>query len=139
MMGKLSSNPKEARHDIALILAIKYKEEMGRANGRTMLTTPIEEKYDTIAKVLFKSKFKSLLNYVIKNEPGFDPRATSIAQGKTPLGFVGADATYDEKGNVRAPLGFVKKPQTLDEDGNVQPGLGFLDEGNGSRGGLGFL
>ena len=138
-MIKLNPNLKEVRHDIALILAIKYKEEMGRANGRTMLTSPIERKYDILAKVLFKSKFKSLLNYVVINEPNFDLRATNAAKGITPPGFIGASVTYDEKGKPRSPLGFMKKPVYLDEEGNPQPGLGFLDDGSSSRGGLGFL
>ena len=140
MMAKLAPNPKQARHDIALVLASKYQEEMGRANGNSMLTRPIEEKYDTVANVLFKSKFQNLLNYIYKHEPHLDPRNTNIQQGKTPPGFIGVETTYDEKtGEARPPLGFMTRPKRVNEEtGEVEPGLGFLDEGH-KRGGLGFL
>lgn len=137
-MGKL--NPREARHDIALILAAKYTEEMGRANGNAMLTRTIDKKYDTAAKTLFNSRFSSLLNYVHKNEPNFDIQATNLAQGKTPPGFIGVQPTITDNGEFRAPLGFMKKPARVNEEtGEVEPGLGFLDDGPTKRGGLGFL
>jgi len=136
--GKLNANKKAARHDIALVLADKYKAEMQRAHGRSMLTKTINKKFDKAANIMFKSKFSSLLDYVIKSEPSFDPKATNVSQGKTPLGFVNATNTLGDKGAIRTPLGFIKKFTRISEDGSVETGLGFLDDGSGG-GALGFL
>jgi hypothetical protein len=134
MMGRL--NPKTAKHDIALVLASKYKTELSRTSGRSMLIRTIREKYDLVAKSLFNSRMQSLVGYVLKHEPGFN-----ASHGKTTLGFVDSKIAYDDKGRIsRTPLGFLKRPDSVDKDGNIEPGLGFLDDGSSSiGGGLGFL
>lgn len=139
MAGKLATNKQTAQHDIALVLAEKYRQEVQRAKGNSMVVKSIKIKFNVVAKDLFKSKFGSLLNYVKQNEPSFDMRATKTAEGLKPLGFIGAQATWDDKGRLRSPLGFVKKPNRKDKDGNPQPGLGYLEEDNSTHGTLGFI
>lgn len=118
-VARLNPSKDAARHDIALVLAAKYQGEMQRAGGRPMLVRIIEDKFDKISQMIFKSNFTSLYQYVIKNEPSFDPKATNLAQGG-------------------AALGFVKKPGRVNEKGIVEKGLGFLED-NGPGGALGFL
>lgn len=115
------------RHDIALILATKYKKDIDRTAGNAMLVRAVEERYETVAQTLFKSRFSSLLNYVLKEEPNFDIQKKVENEGKTPLGFIKPVVTKADDGTVRLPLGFMKKPTRTDESGNTQPGLGFLD------------
>ena len=139
MAGKLAPNKQTAQHDIALVLAEKYRQEVQRAKGNSMVVKSIKTKFNEVARDLFKSKFISLLNYVKQNEPSFDARATKTSEGLKPLGFIGAQATRDDKGRLRSPLGFVKKPNRVGEDGKIEPGLGFLDEDNSTHGSLGFI
>lgn len=120
-VGRLSPDKKAARHDIALVLADKYRGEAKRAGGRSMLINAINEKFDKISQILFKSNFQSLYNYVIANEPSFDPIATNLAKGGAKLGCMGAKCRVNEKGVA-------------------QPGLGFLGgENSTGTGSLGFL
>jgi len=126
--GKLAADKNAARHDIALVLARKYQAEM-RKNGKNgMVARDINERYEHVSQNLFKSKFDSLLAYVVKNEPEFDIRSTGEQAGKTTLGFVKATVTKDpRKGYDRTPLGFMRKPEgRVDPEGNIEPGLGFL-------------
>lgn len=135
MAGRLAPNKKTAQHDIALVLAEKYRQEAQRAKGNSMVVKSIKSKYDEVARDLFKTKFNSLLNYVKQNEPSFDMRATKVAEGFKTLGYIGVQATQDDKGHARSPLGFVKKPNSKGEN----PGLGFLEEDNSTHGSLGFI
>lgn len=126
--GKLSLDKNAARHDIALILAWKYRAEMKKNGKNGMVARDIQERYENVAQALFKSKFDSLLAYVVKNEPEFDVRSTVEQAGKSTLGFVKTSVTKDQKGNDRLPLGFTRKPDTrLDAEGRPEPGLGFLN------------
>lgn len=134
--GNLAADKNAARHDIALVLAHKYKTEMKRTANRTMLVDSINKKYEAVAQTVFKSKFNALLSYVMKNEPNFDIEHKNKAEGKTPLGFVNAGETVDEKGNPRSPLGFVKKP-TPRMGVSARPGSSEVEER--SEPGLGFL
>jgi len=128
-VGKLAMDKNAARHDIALILAKKYQTEMNKNGLNGMIARDIKERYENVAQALFKSKFDSLLSYVVKNEPEFDIRTTVEQAGKTPLGFVKSTVTKDLKGNARRPLGFARKPDPrVDGEGKVEPGLGFLND-----------
>lgn len=139
MAGRLASDKKTAQHDIALVLAEKYRQEMVRAGGNVMVTRGIKNKYQEVARDLFKSDFGKILNYIRQKEPGYDPKSTKAAQGSSPLGFIKAKPTHDDRGHIRAPLGFIKKPNKVSESGHVEPGLGFLDDDAPSHGTLGFL
>ena len=118
-VARLNSDKKAARHDIALVLADKYQGEMLRAGGRPMLIKIIEDNFNKIAAIIFKSKFSSVYNYVLENEPNFNPKATNRAAGG-------------------AALGFMKRPDRINKKGAVEKGLGFLDD-EGVGGALGFL
>ena len=117
-VGRL--NPQAARHDIALALADKYRGELRRAGSHPMMMRAVNEKFDRISQVLFRSSFQSLYNYVIKNEPSFDPTATNLAKGGAKLGCMGQQC----------------KP---DDQGIIKPGLGFLGGESTGSGSLGFL
>jgi len=138
MAGKLAPNKQTAQHDLALVLAEKYRQEVQRARGNSMVVKSIKAKFDEVARDLFKSKFSSMLNYVMQNEPSFDPQASRAAKGVA-LGFIGAKTTRDSDGRVRNPLGFIKKPSGKGAGGKAAPGLGFLEEDNSTNGSLGFL
>jgi len=125
--GNLAMDKNMARHDIALILAHKYKTELKRTAGNEMVARDIEDRYENVAQTLFKSKFSAMMSYVIKNEPDFDLDYKVKSSGKVRLGFVQASVTTDERGNARLPLGFAKKPDPrMDEEGKPERGLGFL-------------
>ena len=124
--GRLNPNKNEVKHDVALVIADKYKTEKTLANNRAMLLSAIGKRYDKVCNILFKCNFAPILSYVIKNEPEFDIKATQKMQGRPSLGFVDAGITRDKKGKVRRPLGFVKKSSRVNKDGKVEPGLGFL-------------
>lgn len=127
---QLAADKGTARHDIALVLAAKYKKDMDRTANNAMLVRAIDERYEIVAQSVFKSKFQSLINYVIKTEPDFlrrfDPVAKAESDGKTPLGFIKPAIHKNEDGSVRLPLGFMKSHGREDDKGNIEPGLGFL-------------
>ena len=142
MAGKMNPNKKEARHDVALVLANIYRRETTGARGHPMVLRTIDAKFEKVSRSLFKSSFKALMNYVIKNEPSFDPRATVINQGKTPPGNIKANATFDKDGRKRKPLGFLgpPEPRVNDKTGEAEPGLGYLaSDAPPSGSSLGFL
>jgi hypothetical protein len=125
--SKYKADKNELRHDVALVLADKYRTEIKLAGGRSMLIRTIRDKFEKITQILFKSNLGGMLNYVIKNEPNFDIGATKKAQGMTPLGFIDAGKTVDSKGRVRTPLGYISPPGgRVNEEGDKEPGLGFL-------------
>lgn len=136
--GNLVADKNIARHDIALILVHKYKTEMKRTSNSAMLATTINKRFEDVTQALFKSKFSALMSYVLKNEPELDIQYKNKIQGKTPLGFVDAGETVDEKGNPRTPLGFIKKPTprlghsaipgSSEVAERLEPGLGFLGD-----------
>jgi len=119
-VGRLNPDKKAARHDIALVLADKYRGEARRARGHQITIKAIDEKFNEISQILFKSSFQSLYGYVLKNEPSFDPTATNLAKGGAKLGCMGQQCRTNEKG--------------VD-----QPGLGFLGDQSTGSGSLGFL
>jgi hypothetical protein len=141
MAGKLNPNKKEARHDVALVLANIYRRETTGARGHMMVLKAIEKKFNKVSKALFKSRFKALLNYVISKEPSFDPQATAVNQGKTRPGNIKANASLDKEGRKRRPLGFLGATEPrVAEDGHIDYGLGFLgDDAPPSGSSLGFL
>jgi len=119
-VGRLNPNKKAARHDIALVLADKYRGEAARAGGHPMLIRTIDEKFNKISQILFKSSFESLYNYVIKNEPSFDPVATNLAKGGAKLGCMGQKCRTNEQGVPQSNLGF------LGGEATTGGSLGFL-------------
>jgi hypothetical protein len=118
--ARMNPDKKAARHDVALVLADKYRGEIQRAGGRPMLIKVIDDKFDKIGQIIFKSKFSSIYKYVLENEPNFDPKATNLAKGG-------------------AALGFIKRPDRVNDNGVVEKGLGFLNDDNVGGGALGFL
>lgn len=118
--SRLNPDKKAARHDVALVLADKYRGEMQRAVGKPIAIRVIDEKFDKIAGMIFKSKFLSVYNYVVENEPSFDPKATDLANGG-------------------AVLGYIKPQPRLNDKGIAEPGLGFLDDDSVGGSSLGFL
>jgi len=139
MAGKLAPDKKTAQHDIALVLAEKYRQEMIKAGGNVMVVRGIRDKYQEVSKKLFNINFPVILNYVKKNEPEYNIKKTKEAEGASPPGYIRPIVTEDEKGRPRKPLGFVKKPVKKTEDGDIEPSLGFLADDAPAHGGLGFL
>lgn len=127
--AQLNPDRKQVIHDISLVLAQMYKRAMISAGDRPMVINSIKERFNEVTLKLLKQPIEAVVDYVIRTEPSFDPKATDELKGKTPPGFLKATPTVDKDGRVRTPLGFVKKPSpAVDKDGNVRPGLGFLSD-----------
>jgi len=137
MASKVAPNRGAHRHDVALILAEKYKQDLLRGGDNAMVKRAVDQKFEEVANIVFQAQFSGILGYVLKAEPGFDLKTTAARKEGAggSLGFVKSKASVRD-GEVRTPLGFVGKPAARKGEGS----LGFLGDDSGISGGsLGYL
>jgi len=137
MAARVAPNRGAHLHDVALILAEKYKQDLLRGGDNAMVKRAVDQKFEEVSNIVFQAQFSGILGYVLKAEPGFDLKTTAARKegAAGSLGFVKSKASVKD-GKVRSPLGFVGKPAPR----KGETSLGFLGDDSGISGGsLGFL